>query len=717
MRILPLRSRLTRARWWLAPAAAACLAAAAGAAAAERQARWGNLLYEVPDGVEPRTRRLGGERVVHLRDGDDATADLRLLGGRLGGKAAAEAWLRGRLDALCGGEAAPVAAPAWQPRPGGGELGVWAARALDRRGRTTRAVVVGALLTPTPGSEAGDASASGGASGGGGGGGGGRFDAVGVVLEVERGAEPAELAPRLQDAFARVLGFLSAAKPVGRRVPLLPPAEPGPLSGFYWGSSMRVSPVYGGGLNTHFTYGRYSFYADGHYFEGLPPGGIDAFDLGSLAVRDASLVGRYGVDGDRVRLHAADGSVETLTRNADGSLTDGTTTSRPVQLPPDGARFDAEQETFSYSAVGAAFGNSGGSGRRGRLTLRPDGTFLGATVRGSSSVGPTHVGGGSRSRRVSGSYEVRGGELQLRAGGEVERRPIFWQQDDGGPSLWIGDKPAEHRGGGPPPDAATPAAPDAPREPGAAARRLALDLPAGATVRFTREARMRLDLTTPAGGRPVPVSGTITDTSAGTATVEAADAGRPTRLTLSFDPGLATVAELAGSRRRTPSALAGSTAAVTLTPDGGVASVEPPVRDPADLGQVRSAARLGGGLLPPASALPVAPGDAWPLRGGDLLGEGFAFGGGARVELLGFGEHAGRPAAELRLSGRVEGVAEPLRLAGPVGGTAWVDLASGVLLLATLTGELEASPAGGPGTPQLRGTVALEAQLRGEPGP
>ena len=247
---------MPRPRWrrrrWVAGLAVVSVWQAADVASAQAAApdrtRWGNLVFTLPAGTEPDGDRMGRDElpVIHLDDGDDATPDLRLLGGAGGADAASEAaaaaWVERRAAGLTEGDwTAETATPMqWHTRADGVTAGLARFRVLDGRGRVRAFFNVVAVL---------DAAAA-------------RVDAVALPVAAE---DVSERPGVVQEALGRMAAFLDGCELATRGATTLPPARRGPLDGYHWGSSMRTSAVYGGGINTHFTYRRFTFFLNGRF--------------------------------------------------------------------------------------------------------------------------------------------------------------------------------------------------------------------------------------------------------------------------------------------------------------------------------------------------------------------------------------------------------------------------------------------------------------------
>ena len=386
-------------------------------------ARYGNLVFDRPASVGLDSDEIGqgGVTAVRLDDGDDATPDLVLLGGtEAADREAARFWAENLLRGVPEkGGMTQAARWDWTTRPGS-ETGIGAFTTADDQGRVDRTMLLVMVLRA-----------------------GGRADAIMTGVRFDEKKVQADFVAATEAAMDKLDAFAAGAAFVTAGADPLPPARPGPLEGLYWGSTMTTTPVYGGGVNTSFHRPTMAFYPDGTFSVGVPKGGIGAFDYAAQTMADATSAGRYFVEGDRLTLRPASGSATTVEMSADGGITVDGTEIRRVALPPDGSRLEATRETFSFKAMPSVAGTFGGSGASSQIVLRRDGTFAAAASSSFNSGGPYHQSGRSSEAKAAGTYAIKGGELALTADGETGRMSIFYLDEGSGPTLWIGDDPAQ----------------------------------------------------------------------------------------------------------------------------------------------------------------------------------------------------------------------------------------------------------------------------------
>jgi hypothetical protein len=226
--------------------------------------------------------------------------------------------------------------------------------------------------------------------------------------------------------------------------PLLPDPQPGPLNGIYWGWFNKVALGIDGMLRTDIGHRTLVFWADGHFFEGEPPAGLQPLDRAALmAVANADF-GTYSVDGNRLTLTFADGSRETLSAEGDG-WADGNTTIGPVSPLADGTRIDGMISSFFYSGFTPGAGLEGGMSSASETRFFPDGTYAGSSFSGASANFTNGLGdltGGysvGNEGSEGGRYEIRDGLLiQFPADGSAPRSSLVF--DAGHGMILIGEQ-------------------------------------------------------------------------------------------------------------------------------------------------------------------------------------------------------------------------------------------------------------------------------------
>ena len=212
--------------------------------------------------------------------------------------------------------------------------------------------------------------------------------------------------------------------------PLEPPPVPGDLDGVYRGTSIFWTVGMNAQMVADVTHPTITFFADGTFADGLPPGGLNGFDYADAAMSHTDEVGTYrrstnANGGPTVELHFASGEVEEYA-GSDGSLPgavtrpDGTILV-PVGVAPDGWTFDGERstsfvQTTGFAGSGTFSAVSGGSSIR----FRKDGTaesdrwsaFSSNTETGDARTG---AAGANESPVAPARYAIDGGILTLTA--------------------------------------------------------------------------------------------------------------------------------------------------------------------------------------------------------------------------------------------------------------------------------------------------------------
>lgn len=210
------------------------------------------------------------------------------------------------------------------------------------------------------------------------------------------------------------------------------------------GCGSLASPFAGRGLDglyfqMKFAFGNYEpdhwvFTSGGKYFHGLPPGGLEHFDIDAGIRAAPGNGGTYRIEGDRLILTPAQGTASPLRyENAGGKITlDGTLLSKAAAF----ARGDTLDARYSWGA--SAGGGTTASVNAGvTYTFTKDGTFTGSRVAGVavSAGGQDH--GAASSGATSGTYALAGNTLTLtHKSGQVTRHTVF-PYDMGDTKPWV----------------------------------------------------------------------------------------------------------------------------------------------------------------------------------------------------------------------------------------------------------------------------------------
>ena len=229
------------------------------------------------------------------------------------------------------------------------------------------------------------------------------------------------------------LGFVSEGTK-----PLMPDPQPGAREGLWWGLStswiMGLDGMMTMQLDPHWL----TFWPDGTFYDGTPPGGLKPLDRAALLDRGDMGWGSYHEAEGRLELTFASGEAESYTAT-DDSLTQGDLTLAAITPLPDGTKVDGSLSTFFYSGFSPGSGISGGISSSSLTRFHPDGSWdFGSSGGGSGSF---DAGGGfatSADRSDAGRYEVKDGLLvQYDAKGQVLDRA--WLFKDGS-DIWIGSE-------------------------------------------------------------------------------------------------------------------------------------------------------------------------------------------------------------------------------------------------------------------------------------
>ncbi len=240
----------------------------------------------------------------------------------------------------------------------------------------------------------------------------GRMELIGFEAPAHDKAEVAEG----MTVFQRdVAPMVEAARYVSEGAdPLLPPPEPGPLQGLYWGYSTSWMMGLDGMMSLQLDHQFLVFWPDGRFYEGTPPQGISAFDPAPALDRGDMSWGNYRIDGDNLHLAYASGETATLTL-ADEKLVRGDATLFPVEPLPDGTKVDGSLSTFFYSGFTPGSGLEGGVSAANYIRFNPDGTWTRDHSGGASASfvdgGGTTTGGFATGSKASdtGRYQVKDG--------------------------------------------------------------------------------------------------------------------------------------------------------------------------------------------------------------------------------------------------------------------------------------------------------------------
>lgn len=252
---------------------------------------------------------------------------------------------------------------------------------------------------------------------------------------------------------AEVRPFFDALRYVSEGAePVLPPAEPGGMSGLLWGWFSMPGFGLDMMIDTTTIYRRLVFWPDGRFYEGTPPTGTEPLDPDALAAAGDPNWGVYREAEGMLDLHFADGRAERLQpMDVEGVRWDGVFVLFPVEALEDGAALDGTIGWADFEGL-SPFGDvQGGVSSGASTTFRPDGTYEGssfdyATVTLRETDGDMNnatgdvTGGAAAGGEAPGSrgtYEVRDGLVAMTPadGSPPSAEMAFRVQGD----IWIGD--------------------------------------------------------------------------------------------------------------------------------------------------------------------------------------------------------------------------------------------------------------------------------------
>lgn len=196
--------------------------------------------------------------------------------------------------------------------------------------------------------------------------------------------------------------------------PVLGPPEPGVLEGPWFGTAIRNQyNGLSGTLDLVVDQELVTFYAEGRFFYGIPPGGAGPLDFEGLVALGETGLGNYAVTDGKVELRFADGDVSRMRIVNDSTIGAGRVDLHPARFAPDGFHFAGVIRSVRYTSFGP--GVSGGVGSESSQVFRSDGTYTDSSFTGAS--GSFDTGGGFTTMtgrpEQAGRYEVADGLITL----------------------------------------------------------------------------------------------------------------------------------------------------------------------------------------------------------------------------------------------------------------------------------------------------------------
>ncbi|WP_210529969.1 hypothetical protein [Rubellimicrobium arenae] len=271
----------------------------------------------------------------------------------------------------------------------------------------------------------------------------GRYEAVGFEGYAYEQQDLVRSFTFLQDEVSTLLDRLRFVSEGAS--PLLPAAEPGSLSGLWWGWWLR--PVMQIDLTMQMTqdHRTIAFWPDGRSYDGRPPNGLLELDPGVLAASIDPDWGVYRESRGALELYYADGRKELLSANGAG-WSDRDRTLVQVEPLPDGAPLSGTISAFSYTGFTPGSGIEGGISSSSSTTFYPDGHYEGESFGGAfgnlvdgagSTTGGFATSGGSGIQ--GGRYKVRHGLVIMRpADGSAPRAELIYRLPNG--EIMLGDQ-------------------------------------------------------------------------------------------------------------------------------------------------------------------------------------------------------------------------------------------------------------------------------------
>lgn len=248
---------------------------------------------------------------------------------------------------------------------------------------------------------------------------------------------PADDAEELAETMAT---FESDVSPMFDRVafvsegtaPMMPPAEPGDLSGLWWGFTTRWTLGMDMMMVMDLDHRHITFWPDGHFYDGTPPAGLQPLDPPALLGVGDMDFGTYAVRGRTLTLTFATGETEVFDAD-DEAWEAGELLLTKVEPLPDGATFAGGLSSIYATGFAPGSGVSGGVSSSSYTTFNADGTFTGG--RFSGAFGNFDNGSGysvGSESDEAGRYTVKDG-LLIRTpsdGSAPDRDLIFRLGDD-----------------------------------------------------------------------------------------------------------------------------------------------------------------------------------------------------------------------------------------------------------------------------------------------
>ena len=259
-----------------------------------------------------------------------------------------------------------------------------------------------------------------------------------------------ESSETFQTTLMTALGGLRFTPP-GK--PVMPPPQPGPLDGPYWGSVTRSTLGMDGMLQMDIQGRTFVFWREGWFHDGAPDNGLAPPTPAELIPGGPEGDGDWGtyrIEGKTIRVTYIGGGTESFRLSAlGGTIYDGDREMFHVDPLQDGERISGSVSTSFYSGFNDVIA-SGGAAARSYTIFNLDGTYetggwstTTANIKGSGIVDPPNIGGvGAHSTNdgTTGRYEIEGGVIRYfpKDGSRGGVALIFRVGED---SIFIGTQP------------------------------------------------------------------------------------------------------------------------------------------------------------------------------------------------------------------------------------------------------------------------------------
>lgn len=205
----------------------------------------------------------------------------------------------------------------------------------------------------------------------------------------------------------------------------MPPPQPGPLDGIYWGTVTRTNYGLDGMMQFDIQGRAVVFWPEGWFYDGAPANGMAPPTARELIPTEAGDTnwGTYRIEDGMVRITYTNGYTDRMRMTAGASLYDGDRQMFQAEMVPDGLRFSGSQSWSYYSGFNPVV-MSGGVASRSHIFFSSDGTYstggwssVSGTMKGpgigANQIDIGAVGGFSERAPDGGRYEVKGGVIHM----------------------------------------------------------------------------------------------------------------------------------------------------------------------------------------------------------------------------------------------------------------------------------------------------------------